>query len=480
MNTRAIAKGKKRPSHSAIPACGLAPQRRLGLSMLVDEASSSRERLRWDSQGEPSFRHDFSQTPVHSCAQAALPRGKQAKQSPGLPAMKSCSSAFDSPRACPFGGACHSCPARIQTKLTVSQLGDKYEQEADKAANRVMSIRDADMPWQEPERKRYEAEFLQMETSSGRRLHLEPNVEAQVHDLRHGGQPLDSATRTFMASSFGYDFSQVRVHADERAAETARSIGARAFTYGHDIAFAANEYAPGTPSGRWLLAHELAHVVQQQGCNSRNHPLCRKVNCPTVRDVENAIRNRINLPKPYKLSKQQSVVIDAILTGTSMIPTIGHLAQLLLLCRRLAKAYKSTVAIGWSGNVATVGVAPTFGWGIYFGPAGEVGGYGAASSKFGVEVVDLSATVALTVIFGGPEKLGGNALAVGGAGGPKPVVLGGSILLTTDARKILGFVMEVGLGVGLLPFEMYVELMKTCETRPIIQEGPAGSESTTP
>ena len=61
------------------------------------------------------------------------------------------------------------------------------------------------------------------------------------------------------------DFGQVRVHRDARAAESARAIGARAYTAGHDIVFGAGEYAPHTDQGRKLLAHELTHVVQQGG-----------------------------------------------------------------------------------------------------------------------------------------------------------------------------------------------------------------------
>ena len=77
------------------------------------------------------------------------------------------------------------------------------------------------------------------------------------------GQPLDSGTRDFMESRFRHDFSQVRVHTDATAAESARAINARAYTVGSDVAFAANEFAPGTQEGRELLAHELAHTVQQ-------------------------------------------------------------------------------------------------------------------------------------------------------------------------------------------------------------------------
>ena len=63
----------------------------------------------------------------------------------------------------------------------------------------------------------------------------------------------------------GVDFSQVRLHTDARAADTAKSINAKAFTVGHDIAFGAGQYAPESPEGQRLLAHELTHVAQQNG-----------------------------------------------------------------------------------------------------------------------------------------------------------------------------------------------------------------------
>jgi hypothetical protein len=78
------------------------------------------------------------------------------------------------------------------------------------------------------------------------------------------GRPLDEATRAALEPRFGYDFGHVRVHADATADRSARAAGARAFTSGRDIVFAADQYAPHAPAGRRLLAHELAHVVQQR------------------------------------------------------------------------------------------------------------------------------------------------------------------------------------------------------------------------
>jgi len=81
--------------------------------------------------------------------------------------------------------------------------------------------------------------------------------------LRSPGQPLDSATRAYMEPRFGHDFSQVRVHTDSKAAESAQAVNALAYTVGRDVAFDTGQYAPGTVSGARLLAHELTHVAQQ-------------------------------------------------------------------------------------------------------------------------------------------------------------------------------------------------------------------------
>ncbi len=91
-------------------------------------------------------------------------------------------------------------------------------------------------------------------------------VETGIQRARGGGgQPLSSAVRAQMEPAFKADFSGVRVHADAAADSLSRSVNARAFTTGQDIFFRAGEHNPGSSSGRELLAHELTHVVQQNG-----------------------------------------------------------------------------------------------------------------------------------------------------------------------------------------------------------------------
>jgi hypothetical protein len=91
-------------------------------------------------------------------------------------------------------------------------------------------------------------------------------VPPLVHEvLRTPGQPLEAAARAFFEPRFGRDFTAVRVHTDAPAAESARAVDALAYTVGQHIVFGAGRYRPGEAEGKRLLAHELAHAVQQQG-----------------------------------------------------------------------------------------------------------------------------------------------------------------------------------------------------------------------
>lgn len=95
---------------------------------------------------------------------------------------------------------------------------------------------------------------------------LEEQQPSLVKDVVNsgGGSPLDRDTRGVMESRLGADFSDVRVHTDGRASESARSVQAHAYTVGTDVVFQSGKYAPETDSGKHMLAHELTHVVQQR------------------------------------------------------------------------------------------------------------------------------------------------------------------------------------------------------------------------
>lgn len=97
-----------------------------------------------------------------------------------------------------------------------------------------------------------------------------PRAPAIVDEvLRKPGTPLEQDARTFMEQRFAHSFADVRVHTGPDAARSARAVNAYAYTVGRDVVFAGGRYAPETAHGRRLLAHELAHVVQQRGAPAR-------------------------------------------------------------------------------------------------------------------------------------------------------------------------------------------------------------------
>ena len=159
----------------------------------------------------------------------------------------------------------------IQAKLEVGEPGDPYEREADRVADSVVSSTDAGTVQRKclacaegatcP--KCQQEERLRAKERPGQTPRVNKGAEAQLSGLRGGGSPLPASVRDFAEPRFGQDFGGVRVHTGGEAARAARSMGARAFTSGRDVVFAEGEYAPESTEGRRLLAHELAHVVQQ-------------------------------------------------------------------------------------------------------------------------------------------------------------------------------------------------------------------------
>ncbi len=149
-------------------------------------------------------------------------------------------------------------PVRLQTKLTVNTPGDIYEQEADRVAEQVM--RGPKAQGRLLGNRQLQAKSLPAGGPEGIEA---PPIVGEV--LGSPGQPLDARTRAFMEPRFGHDFSRVRIHANSQAAEAARSVHAKGFTVGSQIAFGRGEWSPHSSSGQRLLAHELAHVIQQGG-----------------------------------------------------------------------------------------------------------------------------------------------------------------------------------------------------------------------
>jgi hypothetical protein len=160
----------------------------------------------------------------------------------------------------------------IRAKLSISRPDDPYEREADRVADEVTRAPEPLLARKcascestgsscaacaaEPE------ETMQRKTESLASAAGTSDSANPVHSSGIG-EPLNGETRAMMEPRFGSDLSQVRLHTDSRAAESARSVNALAYTVGRDIVFGAGQYAPQTSAGQRLLAHELTHFIQQ-------------------------------------------------------------------------------------------------------------------------------------------------------------------------------------------------------------------------
>ena len=209
-----------------------------------------------------------AQSTEHAAARSAASRGARASPHPVVLRRKE--------GQCACGGTCPRCAAGDHehqpvtnsgavTPLVVGEPNDEYEREADWMASAVMGAGASATPPSAPPSLRRRL------SRSARTADGAPGVAPPiVHDvLRSDGAALDPATRLEMESRFDADFSAVRIHWDARAAESATAVNAVAYTVGRDVVFASGQYAPHSDDGRRLLAHELAHVVQQGGAPTR-------------------------------------------------------------------------------------------------------------------------------------------------------------------------------------------------------------------
>lgn len=172
---------------------------------------------------------------------------------------------------------------QVQFELKVNEPGDQYEQEADRVADQVMRAQYAPAggrastpdisrlpaisPAMQPQTENdEEEEMLQAKSADGSGASLSADADTLVgRALQGSGQPLPDTARARMEPAFGADFSAVQLHAGGDAAAAAGAVQARAFTTGNDIVFGAGEGQLDTSAGQHLLAHELTHVVQQNG-----------------------------------------------------------------------------------------------------------------------------------------------------------------------------------------------------------------------
>ncbi len=179
-----------------------------------------------------------------------------------------------------MASSCESCSSKdlagtpVQAKLVVGPVNDPYEQEADRFADQVMRMPDNEVattskkdPGAVIQRMctdcEEEEQSIQAKREGGPTGEVSAKQTAEIESIRTGGEPLHPASRNFFEQRFGHDFSRVRIHSDDRAAQSAKGIHAQAYTTGQHIVFGAGHYSSDTQTGQRLLAHELTHVIQQ-------------------------------------------------------------------------------------------------------------------------------------------------------------------------------------------------------------------------
>ena len=180
----------------------------------------------------------------------------------------------------PGGGPCRACRDKpsgsLQAKLALGAPRDVYEDEADRVAERVMAAPAHAAP-------RLVARRLQRRSPAPSGDDVDAVPASVERALRSSGRPLEPALREEMEQRFGHDFSTVRVHTDAAAERSARDVSAHAYAVGRDVVFGRQQFSPATVAGRQLLAHELAHVVQQSAAapiavQRRAAPYIKRVN----------------------------------------------------------------------------------------------------------------------------------------------------------------------------------------------------------
>lgn len=280
--------------------------------------------------------------------------------------------------------------APVDTRLTLGAPDDAHEREADAVADRVMRMpapgagpgepvrrmcaeceeedalrRQADGEQEEEELQRQSAEEeeepIQAKAgNTGAPDEIGADTAARIRSARGGGRPLPGGERGFFGPRLGADLGQVRVHDDGAAAELNRRLGARAFTVGSDVFFARGEYRPGTTAGRHLIAHELAHVLQQRGGDMAIRRQSIDPSCETRRAIieeawssatTDLLPTTIELIELVDRVSQRGLSVDVVAAQYRMISNcfgdvgfvagVGRLSDLLSRFRKIAAAFEA-------------------------------------------------------------------------------------------------------------------------------------------
>jgi Domain of unknown function (DUF4157) len=225
----------------------------------------------------------------------------------------------------------------IQAKMTLGAPGDKYEQEADRVAEQVVqkmhapstpeSVLGGPLQHQDGKEDRHALRMkpLAQRPSVGG-MAATQDLESSINRARGGGQPLEAGLQRKLGQAMGADFSGVKVHTDNQADQLNRSIQAKAFTTGQDVFFRQGAYEPGSRGGQELIAHELTHVVQQNGGAakiSKSHATVIQRFKDKLEDSTEVTENDINQASKEKLKEwlaRTSEGLDWDDEGMALVP----------------------------------------------------------------------------------------------------------------------------------------------------------------
>lgn len=197
----------------------------------------------------------------------------------------------------------------LQPKLKIGAPDDLYEKEADEAAERAVVQRkcacggDPEGECAECRKKRLSVQRVSTGSTAGAEA---PPIVDEV--LASPGRPLDEVARQTLERGFGYDFSQVRIHDDSKAATSAAAVDALAYTVGNHIVFGDGQYQPGSSHGNRLLAHELTHTIQQTG------GMAREIQRLSWDDVTSAVSNAED-----KVEQEAEAAASAVASGAQAV-----------------------------------------------------------------------------------------------------------------------------------------------------------------
>jgi hypothetical protein len=208
----------------------------------------------------------------------------------------------------------------VQAKLTVNPSDDQYEREADRVADALTQTQDSQI--QRGIRK--QKEEVQMKASSSQVPAVSEDMEMRINVARGSGQPLPGSILAALEPNLKHDFSQVRIHDDAEGDKLSQQLGANAFTSGRDVFFREGAYQPGSESGRRLIGHEMAHVVQQDATDIYRQPAkTEEVEKTKATNPKEEAAAELKKVVEKLRTKQENEHIKALLQWTSICMSLG-------------------------------------------------------------------------------------------------------------------------------------------------------------